>query len=447
MKQDNLKLPWVLLIIFAAIALPRWYYVENYTVSLPYYDQWDAEGYFLLKPWIQGKLLFSALWQPHNEHRIFPTRLFTLLVYEITGHWNNLTMVRFNILIAALTPVLLTSVLFRSRELRGQKWIIILVIIAGTALPFSWENIVTGFQNQFYFLVLFTICAFAIAAFRPINIMTILAVSALSVLCVLTMASGIFTAAATAAIYGMRSYIDRRLSTSSLVTIVLLLMITILGYITMPVVRSHEMYRPQSVFEVGKAVIRLFTWPLIRQYWAMIPLWFPACFSAVILFYKKRFTNTDSLMTGISIWVLFQIAAIAYGRGQYLYEVSSRYTDLISVGITSNAWFVLRLKEEFNSKLSQFAAATFFAVLAFGYISRFNLDMIAMKNHYESGLKQMENVKSYLITKNKSYLFSQPKSAIPYPDPERLQLLLDDIIIQSILPPLENEKMMKKAQN
>ena len=447
MKHYTFKLLWIVLVVFIAVALPRWYYIENYAVSLPFYDQWDAEGDFLLKPWIQGKLSISALWQPHNEHRIFPTRLLAILAFEMTGYWNNLTLARLNIPLAALTPVLLTIIMFRNRDLHGEKWIMLLVIIAGSALPFSWENIVTGFQNQFYFIVLFTFSALAIAALRPLNVLEIIATFTLCVLCVITMASGLITAVAVATVYIMKCYMKRRFPLSALFVIALFLIIGIIGYITMPYVSTHEMYHPQNVWEICKAVIRILTWPLVRQYWALIPLWFPASISAILLFYKKRFTQTDLLMAGIYVWVLFQTAAIAYGRGQYLFELSSRYTDLISLGLISNAWFVLRLKDEYKSNATRFTAIIFFAVFAFGHIYRFNSDLDAMKSHYESCVKQISNVRSYLITKNKSYLFSKPKSDIPYPYPERLQMLLDDQIIQSILAPLEDKSSVEKVEN
>src|SRR5690606_12097995 len=144
----------VVIIILLCVVIPRWYYVSTYAVSLPFWDQWDAEGDYLLRPYLEGKLRIHELWQTHNEHRIFPTRLLSLLLFEVTGEWNNLTGAFFNIFLAASIPAILVHSIHRQRQLFGFRWLFILVLLAQFALPFSFENYLIGFQSQFYFLVL-----------------------------------------------------------------------------------------------------------------------------------------------------------------------------------------------------------------------------------------------------------------------------------------------------
>ena len=39
--------------------------------STPFWDEWDAGAASLLKPYVEGTLTLTALFQPFNEHIIF----------------------------------------------------------------------------------------------------------------------------------------------------------------------------------------------------------------------------------------------------------------------------------------------------------------------------------------------------------------------------------------
>lgn len=55
---------------------------------MPLIDQWDAEAANLYAPYLHGSLSFGDLFATHNEHRLFLTRLLTLLSLELAGEWN-----------------------------------------------------------------------------------------------------------------------------------------------------------------------------------------------------------------------------------------------------------------------------------------------------------------------------------------------------------------------
>ncbi|TLU92356.1 hypothetical protein [Dyadobacter sediminis] len=59
---------------------------------------------------------------------------------------------------------------------------------------------------------------------------------------------------------------------------------------------------------------------------------------------------------------------------------------------------------------------------------------------------QIRNTRSYLNTGNPFFLFSQPETEIPYPDPARLKSLLDDKIIVSILPLLHEQSRFQNTE-
>ena len=49
-KRNILALLATLLLVIVA----RIYFVETFAIPLPFWDQWDAEGDTLLRPWIEG---------------------------------------------------------------------------------------------------------------------------------------------------------------------------------------------------------------------------------------------------------------------------------------------------------------------------------------------------------------------------------------------------------
>jgi hypothetical protein len=121
-------------------------------------------------------------------------------------------------------------------------------------------------------------------------------------------------------------------------------------------------------------------------------------------------------MAGCFVWSLCQALAIGYGRGQELTEVASRYTELFSLGLIGNAWFVIRAVEILSNRWFQILLPTFFGIFLYGHITHYSSDMHDIRRNYRLSLIQTANVSMYLKTKNKTYL-QQPKWQIPYPDP------------------------------
>ncbi|WP_251278095.1 hypothetical protein, partial [Enterobacter hormaechei] len=114
----------------------------------------DGEGATALQPWLHGTLQWSTLLEPHNEHRIFPTRLVALLSFFLTGQWNNVYEARISAVVACLIPATLVWHALRDSGVVGGRRLLVAFALLMSILPFSWENLLVGFQSQFYFLVL-----------------------------------------------------------------------------------------------------------------------------------------------------------------------------------------------------------------------------------------------------------------------------------------------------
>src|SRR5580700_6563800 len=55
--------------------------IDRYGSDLPFWDQWDGEGDFLIHRFAENRLTFHQLFAGHNEHRIFFTRILVLGLY------------------------------------------------------------------------------------------------------------------------------------------------------------------------------------------------------------------------------------------------------------------------------------------------------------------------------------------------------------------------------
>src|SRR5262249_1263806 len=138
------------LVVFSAkLLLMR----EN-PLTVPYWDQWDAEANRLFVPFHECQLTWPSMFAQHNEHRIFFTRLLSLALLNINKQWDPRLEQVVNASIHALTAVL-TAAMFWLATARRRPQLLLVVCALTFALPFSWENTLVGFQSSVYFAILF----------------------------------------------------------------------------------------------------------------------------------------------------------------------------------------------------------------------------------------------------------------------------------------------------
>jgi len=64
----------------------KFWLIASDSSPLPFLDQWKGEGAEVLRPWINGTLRITDLFAPFNEHRMVPTRLLALGLFEANAH-------------------------------------------------------------------------------------------------------------------------------------------------------------------------------------------------------------------------------------------------------------------------------------------------------------------------------------------------------------------------
>ncbi|MCC7634070.1 hypothetical protein [Stenotrophomonas rhizophila] len=418
--------------------LARLLYIQYFGTPMPFWDQWDGEGASVIKPLVGGTLQFGHLLTPHNEHRIFPTRLVALATYLATGQWNNVYEARVGALVFCVIPALLVWHALRDAGAAAGRWLLVPVALLLSLLPFAWENFLVGFQSQFYFLILSSVVAVTLVARHHQSIIALTIAIALSVLASITMASGLLTAVAVGATCVMAClYLPGRRAPALCATVVLAV-IAAVAYSRIPVIAGHGALRAQGPGELLLAATHTLAWPA-RDNGVFFIVWLPSIIMVLRMLVRRQATPTDLLMTGLCAWSALQGLAIAYGRGHDGMRVPpSRYTELFVPGLFANAWFAIQLwcvvPTPSRMRTAARTAAVAFALLLVGaLLGQVSKDMGKIQKFSAACRLQQENVVRYLTSGDPEAL-KVGEFELPYPDAARLKAQLDDPAIRQALP-------------
>lgn len=136
-----------LILSFVILLSIKLFIISNYGVNLPYWDQWDAELDKLYIPFANNQLKIANLFEQHNEHRIFFTRLLCLSTYVITQEWNTLLLMKLQAVVFSIYQVFI--IFIYNKYFRNIFSAIILIIIF--CIPLTTENLLWGFQSHIFF--------------------------------------------------------------------------------------------------------------------------------------------------------------------------------------------------------------------------------------------------------------------------------------------------------
>ena len=147
-----------LAVLFLVVFTAKLQFMDQHPVKAPFWDQWDGEAGAVLIPFNECGLSWRAMFRPHNEHRIFFTRLLALDLVLANGQWDprlqqvgqrgNAFLHRWGVSSPPCSGW---------RAARQHLDLIVFVCAITFALPFAWENTYSsGFSPPFYILVLFS---------------------------------------------------------------------------------------------------------------------------------------------------------------------------------------------------------------------------------------------------------------------------------------------------
>ena len=414
----------------------------------PFWDQWDGEAAGLYKPWLEDSWTWKTFVAPHNEHRMLPTRLVHVTLFELLGRrWSPVAQMTANAALHITALAVLAGFLASSLP-RTHRWPVWVFAAVLHALPFGWDNTLQGFNTHFYTLLLLTfallwICTSASHSDLPTCLAAIAAAGTL----ILTMASGLLgVCAAVAVLIGRRLLCHDRTAPVGLA--VVLVGIAVGGFLLTPEIANHRELRAHSIVEFVVGLGRVQAWPLptvgrnLASALMPVVMQAPALIALAVAF-RNRHTDRQAFLVfgGMAAWVWLQAAAMAYAR--YRSGLGSRYLDFVSAGTVLNftaivyllitvAWRADVGRSVRNAVLG--LAVVWCGAVAFGVAWAIPQLRRDIQTKIVESNEQERRVRAYLTSGDPKVLFEAGPMEIPYPDAARLRSLLDDPTIRSFLP-------------
>lgn len=307
-------------------------WIHFFGVDVPFRDQWSGE-----LPWYKLVITKNVDWEmliaPHNEHRIAATRIFNTLIFKLLGGWHPIAVVYAQTVFIGLTVAILTHTIWiYAGRLRGVGTTL---TILAFSLPYSWQNILNGFQNQFYFMLLFAISALSIvsrgSSWKRLSMGMTLALASQFV-----MASGLLLSLSLMIMFFLL-LMSKRLSTRRfLVAMALMIAVMLWQILLLNHVSGHDPLKAHSVAEFVIAFVKVLSWAelpvglllwglvlyaVLQNYWA----------TRVSLFsWLSGLSRTQIFVICLCAWLLMQLAATAYARA-HSGLTASRYQQIYSL--------------------------------------------------------------------------------------------------------------------
>lgn len=414
--------------------------LAKFASPLPYGDQWEAEALRLYHPWLAHQLHWSDLFAAQFEHRIFSTRVLDLFLLTINGQvWSPVLQMLANALIHVLALALLVHWLAGALAPTRQSGFLLFCAVM-LAMPYGIENILWGFQSQFYFELLFSFCFLrAICVSRPLSPAWWAGLLA-GVLAVLSLASGVVALLAGVLVLALRQIKAGHLAWRDMLLAGVLVLALVLVVLTTPTVAADAGARAGSLGELLLTFIAVLSWPGLPGPGLLIYLPF-LLYAVRLLRGPGQPVAGDWFVFAIGLWVLGQIALLSFGRSGVIF--SSRYMDVFVIGLPLNLACICRLLPGFTAdngralwRHTARAGLLLWCVVVLG----FGLPLLSHLTYFGAQVQKIEavgsyNVRAYLQTANSDFILKASFPNIPDPDPQRLRQQLDDPLIRNILPP------------
>ena len=188
--------------VFLTIFSSKLWLIEQFGSSLPFWDQWAEEGWSLYIPFLDHKLALKDLFTAHCEHRIFVSRVLSLLQLVGNGQWDARLGMIFNALLTAGTGAALSAF---GWKLLGKKHLAVLCLFNTLvfSLPFSWECSLLGFIANYLLIAFALLATWFLLEYRLFSWQWFLGILS-ALLSLVTMGSGFCAAASVLAVILLR---------------------------------------------------------------------------------------------------------------------------------------------------------------------------------------------------------------------------------------------------
>jgi len=432
----------------------KFWLIASDSSPLPFLDQWKGEGAEVLRPWINGTLRITDLFAPFNEHRMVPTRLLALGLFEANAHqWDGQVEMVVGAMLHATCAFILGLILLR-RLGDGNRLPIFAILLVLFSLPFGWQNTVGGFQSQFYFLILFTLATLCGLGWNAAGTWHWWGGVAAGLIACITFGSGGFAGLALAGWLGLKLLTDSAAwrQRANWITPGIALTLGLLGFALYTptqneaIIALHSRSPGHFLYGLG---IRL-AWPNTVSPFLALPAFAPF---AALLWVRLREIRSDGLaklghqlddlLFPLGFWVILQTAAVAWARNGPAASVVSRYMDLLALGCLVNFCCLLQLAAlaAGTSALRWKRRAVIMCAIVWSGLTLAGLTQLIDRNIRVDlpGLRQVQRaqilaIRKFLISDQIADLGGKRTFGLSPADLELLAGLLRDPVIQDILP-------------
>lgn len=487
------------LLCLAALVLvglgARLWLIQTYATPLPFWDQWD-DTRTVFCPYFAGKLTLAALFSPHNEHRIFLTRIYNLALLLINGQWDNLVQMVANVFF--YVGALAGFAWLLARILGQRFWpLLALLFMAVLATPFTWENTLYGYDSQFYFIVFLALLTIWLLGFHKPGSLAWYGGVVAAVCSLFAMAAGMLAAASVIGLVVLRLLVQmwsraqpqpgplpheqargtvegesssqpspppreerRKMAAgalrSALPTLAVCFVVVGLGLAMKVEVSYHQALKAHSLMEFLVFLGKCLAWP-----WIVLPPFavfnlFPVMLLAWVYWRSEQArTPAEELVLTLGLWGVLQALALAYARGNYIYP-QWRYMDGICFIMVANALSLALLATRHEERLPfrryfrlcaglWVLACVFGIVLLCGRAWQVDLplrDMYQRQQLWTTRAYLATGERKYLETREKEYLIRWATPSEPQDNPQAVINMLNQPHIRELMPACARDPLL-----
>jgi hypothetical protein len=413
--------------------------LKKYSVSLPFWDEWDSNGPQLLKPFYENSLSFDHFFSLHNEHRILIPRIFSLLLLGANEIWDPQLLMVANAFICSVTVALVYKFISHEQEYFHS---VLLAISIGFifAVPFSWTSLLVAFQSQFFLMIIFSILSFwMFSQHEPLSRKWNLGV--FYALCAyLSLSSGLLGLPAVIGgiiIVVISSGQSNKREISALVILVALF---VLGYAIHINGSGQGDMGAKSLAEFFVSFGKSLAWPYTDRPILAILMFAPfICVLLVMVMRSGIDARKNMFLIILGIFILGQTLAIAYIRGAGGNSPANRYVELLIFGPLINFASLIHLSKIAQKwklrKYFYWASSTWVLIALMGLGAQAQLVFSnGLVSWHSQNIIAKNNISNYVKTRDKKHLENKPGFQISYPAPDNLIKILDDETLRDVIP-------------
>lgn len=410
------------LIVFGVMLLT----LKFYSIPVPFYDEWDAEASWLYRLYELGTLELADVFAPHNGHRLPLTRLTALALYILNGGWDPQLQMIINGLLHAIICSVLVSILICQNYFSNSALPFFATVIL-FAIPFSWLSILVAFQTQFYFMMLFSVLAI-----HYLSSEKYFAGYSYAALAMLSMTPGAFALPAIIAMILVDALNKRSITKTQLRHVFICSIVFLLFILALPVEPSAEAYKAQNLRGFVVTVLATVSWPFLIRDGIGILIYVPLTIFILRALFKEP---VPRFLLASGFFIILQILAIGYFRGQAGAIPPNRYWEILIVGLWINGMSLAYLVNFTSSQIVKLLALVWLTIVAIG------MNTIAVEtftkglpDHKRNSLIAQTLASEYVKTGNQEVFVGRTGFEISYPNATALITILDRPITKELLP-------------